>query len=276
MKLSIITINLNNALGLERTSQSVICQTFDDFEWIIIDGASNDNSCDIIKKYEKKVTYWISEPDTGVYNAMNKGIRQAKGDYCLFLNSGDWLYSCDSLSKAFEKIKNLDRADVYYSDCILSNNVIQKMAQKLSIDNFYLFESINHQNSFIKRSLFFDHEFYNEKNQTTSDVMFFIKEYYLYNSKFIFINTIISVYTLGGISTNYENNRKELDKEIKDIIGDLEFEKLVDRYTVKKIEKKESLLEKTIKLIIKIIKYIMPYGLYKLYLLIKNIFQEKE
>jgi glycosyltransferase involved in cell wall biosynthesis len=193
MKLSIITINKDNALGLEKTCQSVICQTFDDFEWLVIDGASSDNSMSIIKKYSKRITYWISEPDTGVFNAMNKGIKQAKGDYCLFLNSGDWLYSLDSLSKAFDIIKNLEVADVYYSNCMLSNNVFQKKSKEFSIDNFYLLDAINHQNSFIKRSLFYDHEFYDEKNRISSDTKFFIKEYFLYRSKFIYIDTIISV-----------------------------------------------------------------------------------
>jgi len=143
MRLSIITINKDNALGLERTCQSVMCQDFDDFEWLVIDGASCDGSIDIIKKYEKKITYWISEPDKGVFNAMNKGILQAKGYFCLFLNSGDWLFSLDSLSKAFEKINKLDEADVYYSDCMLSDGIIWKMAHELSIESFYKYNNIS-------------------------------------------------------------------------------------------------------------------------------------
>jgi len=270
MKLSIITINKDNALGLERTCQSVICQTFDDFEWIIIDGASNDNSCEIINKYIKKISYWISEPDTGVYNAMNKGIRQAKGDYCLFLNSGDWLYSCDSLSKAFDKIKNLDEADVYYGDCIDDNNIIWKMPQELSIDDFYIQRVLNHQNTFIKRSLFFDHEFYNEKYRTISDSIFFIKEYFIYHSKFIYINELISVYILNGISSNDNNARKELNEEIKYILGDSEFNFLVNRH-----KEKVSIWKATKIIIFKVIKYLLPYGIYKIFFLIKNTFRKK-
>ena len=98
-KLSIITINLNNYLGLEKTIKSVICQTFDNYEFIIIDGGSKDLSIDIIKRYENKVTFWISESDSGIYNAMNKGIRFAKGEFCLFLNSGDYLYLCSAKIK---------------------------------------------------------------------------------------------------------------------------------------------------------------------------------
>lgn len=79
MKLSIITINRNNAAGLRRTIESVVSQTYTDFEYIIIDGASTDGSVEVIKEYSDKITYWVSEPDTGIYNAMNKGILKAQG-----------------------------------------------------------------------------------------------------------------------------------------------------------------------------------------------------
>ena len=91
MILSVITINYNNAEGLNRTIQSIDTQTWKEFEYIVIDGASNDGSIDVIKRFESIIDLWISEPDTGVFNAMNKGIKKAKGDYLLFLNSGDFL-----------------------------------------------------------------------------------------------------------------------------------------------------------------------------------------
>lgn len=89
MKLSIITVNYNDAKGLERTIKSVISQSYHDFEFIVIDGGSSDKSLGIIKKYEQHIDYWVSEPDGGIYQGMNKGLRQAKGDYVnfiLFLN----------------------------------------------------------------------------------------------------------------------------------------------------------------------------------------------
>ncbi|MEP7170167.1 MAG: glycosyltransferase, partial [Bacteroidota bacterium] len=88
---SIITVNLNNAAGLKKTIESVVTQTFNDVEYIIIDGASTDGSKEVIKNYETKISYWVSEKDTGIYNAMNKAIKKAKAEYCLFLNSGDSL-----------------------------------------------------------------------------------------------------------------------------------------------------------------------------------------
>ena len=101
MKLSIITINLNNASGLEKTIQSVINQTYKDFEFIVIDGASTDGSVEVIKKYSSGINYWVSESDTGIYNAMNKGIRKAQGEYCLFLNSADYLFSPNLISAVY-------------------------------------------------------------------------------------------------------------------------------------------------------------------------------
>ena len=85
MKLSIITVNFNDAEGLERTIKSVISQSFKDYEFIIIDGGSTDGSVDVIKKYEKNIDYWVSEPDGGIYQGMNKGLRQSKGDYLNFI-----------------------------------------------------------------------------------------------------------------------------------------------------------------------------------------------
>ena len=91
MKLSIITVNKNNAAGLKQTMESVISQDFDDYEYIVIDGGSSDESTAVIRQYEHKLAYWVSEPDSGIFNAMNKGIGKASGEYCLFLNSGDAL-----------------------------------------------------------------------------------------------------------------------------------------------------------------------------------------
>ena len=91
LKISIITINYNNKSGLEKTIESVLQQTYDNIEYLVIDGNSTDGSKDVIKKYKHRISYWVSEPDSGIYNAMNKGGTKATGDYLLFLNSGDVL-----------------------------------------------------------------------------------------------------------------------------------------------------------------------------------------
>ena len=108
MKLSIITINYNDAEGLERTIKSVTSQTFRDFEFIVIDGGSTDNSIEIIKKYEKDIDFWVSEKDGGIYPGMNKGLKQAKGEYVNFMNGGDRYHSPDVLENIFKLETNAD------------------------------------------------------------------------------------------------------------------------------------------------------------------------
>jgi glycosyltransferase involved in cell wall biosynthesis len=200
MKLSIITINKNNAHGLEKTIQSVVSQTYKDFEYLLIDGASADGSVEIIKKYSSQINFWVSEPDTGIYNAMNKGIRKAQGEYCLFLNSGDCLVSSATLQDVFNEIGNMAEADIFYSDCIKTdaNNIYYP--KSLTINNL-IRTGLSHQNSLIKRSLFLEHGFYNEKLTIASDQEFFFFEAWKYKSKFLRINTNISIFDANGIGS---------------------------------------------------------------------------
>jgi glycosyltransferase involved in cell wall biosynthesis len=216
MKLSIITINKNNAVGLENTIKSVINQVYTDFEYIIIDGASSDGSLEIIKKYEDKITKQVSETDSGIYNALNKGIRLAEGDFCLFLNSGDYLINSNTLKEVFDEIKNYPESDVYYSDCINQNNTITFSPKLLSIE-FFISYNINHQNSIIKRELFYKHGFYNENLKIVSDWAFFLLEFWIYKSKFTYIKTPIALYDTNGISSiQVEQSRSERKTVITD------------------------------------------------------------
>src|SRR5574344_588656 len=95
--ISIITVNKDNCAGLKFTIDSVLCQTFKDYEWIVIDAASTDGSVELIKQYQEHISYWVSEPDGGIYAGMNKGILKATGEYILFLNSGDLLVNNEVL-----------------------------------------------------------------------------------------------------------------------------------------------------------------------------------
>ena len=106
MKLSVITVNFNHKEGLKNTINSVICQKdFDDYEFIVIDGGSTDGSKDVIVENSSRISYWVSEKDGGIYNGMNKGIKVAKGEYLIFMNSGDTFYNDHVL------------ADVFYQNC---------------------------------------------------------------------------------------------------------------------------------------------------------------
>ena len=152
MKLSIITINYNNKEGLRKTIDSVIAQTWRDFEWIVIDGGSTDGSKELIEQYQQHFSYWCSEPDKGVYNAMNKGIAQTKGEYLNFMNSGDVFYSKDTLEQVF--VRNTLCADMIYGDWVRiekENNILMKAPNEVSLDFFYI-DNICHQAMFLKSS----------------------------------------------------------------------------------------------------------------------------
>lgn len=104
--ISVVTVSYNAVLTIEQTILSVINQTYPHIEYIIIDGGSTDGTVDIIKKYANRIAYWVSEPDKGIYDAMNKGIRTAKGEWINFMNAGDLFYSKDTLEKVFSKSIN--------------------------------------------------------------------------------------------------------------------------------------------------------------------------
>lgn len=210
-KLSIITINRNNAEGLRKTIESVVSQTYTDFEYIVIDGASTDESVDIIKEYTDKINYWVSEPDKGIYNAMNKGILKANGEYLLFLNSGDWL-----VDEILNKIFSLGYSeDIIYGNCILDFNdgsiEIDKRCtkNKLTFWDFYN-NTLHHQASFIKRHLFNSLGLYSENYKIVSDLDFFIKAIIYNNTSYKYIDVEVSHYDPYGVSLNHQNERNEL------------------------------------------------------------------
>lgn len=170
LKLSIITINYNNLSGLRKTVDSVMSQTWRGFEWILIDGGSNDGSKEYIESIaampEANVSYWCSEPDNGVYNAMNKGIVKAKGNYLNFMNSGDVFYECKTLEKW--KDKEFD-GDIIYGDWIRRyrdhDELIKPITDGLSALIYFI--NICHQAMFIKKGKMIDG--YDEKYKIFSD-----------------------------------------------------------------------------------------------------------
>ncbi len=129
-KLSIITVNFNNATGLQKTFDSVFEQTFKDFEYIIVDGGSTDGSEEIIERNRDKINYWVSEKDKGVYHAMNKGMAKASGDYLLFLNSGDHFKDENIL---LEVMPELDGTGIVYGNIFLVESLTKSWNKTLFI-----------------------------------------------------------------------------------------------------------------------------------------------
>ena len=207
--LSIITVNLDDKSGLSRTVESIKNQNFQDFEFIIIDGGSKDESLEVIKENETLIDYWVSEKDSGIYNAMNKGINKASGKYILFLNSGDYLLSKDALSIDFKTITQ----DIVYGHLTHNNNnVLNTSAYKDNIDLGFFFEStLPHGSTFIKRELFLNYGLYKTDYIIVSDWIFFLERIVIDSCSTLNLNKAVSVFTLGGISTRPEN--KDLVKQ---------------------------------------------------------------
>ena len=201
MRLSIITINYNNKDGLQKTIESIVTQSFNDFEWIVIDGGSTDGSRELIERYADHMAYWVSEPDKGVYNAMNKGIMVAKGEYINFMNSGDYLASPTILEEVFTTPRT---ADVLYGYMMRGSldgevNNLSMMKPNLSWIDLYG-DGLPHQSTFIKRSLFDKFGLYDESLKAVSDWKFFVKAIVYHKTTSEFVPLKISIYEEGGIS----------------------------------------------------------------------------
>lgn len=197
MRYSIITINYNDKEGLIRTIRSVTCQSFKDYEYIIIDGGSTDGSVDVILQHAKDITYWISENDKGVYNAMNKGIAQAHGDYLIFMNAGDSFHAPDILNSVSDY-----QEDIICGKVIKGDALIPSGHHKSTISLVDLMRgSLPHQAMFIKRELLEKHP-YDERYKILSDWKFCIEALIFDNCSFRNSDIIVADYDITGISTN--------------------------------------------------------------------------
>jgi len=202
MKLSIITINYNNQEGLKKTIESVVSQTMRDFEWIVIDGGSTDGGKEIIEQNKQCLDYWCSEPDKGIYHAMNKGIRASHGDYLMFLNSGDSLYD----NKVIERVVPLlvDK-DIYVGRI---NSIGRENASKEEQADFssegilrkLTFTWLPHQASFFKRTFFDTYGLYREDKKIVSDWWAFYKSLVMGNATIQSLPLMISNYDIEGVS----------------------------------------------------------------------------
>ena len=222
MRLSIITINYNNIEGLKKTAESVISQIFRCFEWIIIDGGSNDGSKEFIEslaaKPEANVSFWCSEPDKGIFNAMNKGIAKAKGEYLNFMNSGDYFLDKDTLSRVAEYIAT-NKGDVFYGDCVLDYGERKKtMEHPSSLDIYELIVlPLCHQAMFFSNRVF-RNEQYDEQYKISSDC---VKNIKLMLEEYIFrkIDIVVCVFDKHGISTSsIDRNVEEYHNAIEEIV----------------------------------------------------------
>ena len=203
--ISIITVAYNNKNGLKETIKSVINQTYRNFEFVIIDGGSNDGSKELLESYSSQIDFWVSEPDKGIYNAMNKGIRKASGEYLIFMNSGDRFSANDILEKIIPHFNNEDivYGNAYYE---LENRkkYEYKIPSKITIGSL-LKEPICHQSAFFRKELFEKYGMYDENNKIASDWTFMMDIFVHHNISQKYINEFISIFEKTGISSTNNN-----------------------------------------------------------------------
>lgn len=216
MKYSVITINYNNNIGLTHTIKSVVSQSYRDFEFIIIDGGSTDGSVDTIKDNANQIDYWITEKDRGIYHAMNKGVAQARGEYCVFLNSGDCFYDNNVLDSV---------ARLSVEEDILVGKIVSEKDNKYlftspsrPISLYYLYSgTIPHQSSFIKIELLHLYP-YDERLKIVSDWKFFVQAIVIHNCSIKYVNVNVARFDTSGVSTS---NPDKMWKEKEMVLSDL-------------------------------------------------------
>ena len=220
MKLSVITINLNNAEGLRRTLESVLSQTCKDFEYVVVDGASTDGSVSLIDRFAEQLVsagmavITRSEPDSGLYNAMNKGVRLASGDYVLMLNSGDYFVNDRVVA---DMMPHLDGTD------IVQGNIIRLREGASSRDCGYGRSDISfidvqqghflHQASFCKRDLFERFGFFDESYKIDGDTVFYIKALGYGDAGFKYVDQDIAYFEQGGRSSRENKEWQRIRRE---------------------------------------------------------------
>lgn len=208
MKISIITINYNNAVGLQKTIKSVVAQTSSDIEYIVIDGGSTDGSVGVIEEYKSHIAYWVSEVDRGIYHAMNKGIERATGTYCQFLNSGDWLVAPETTCQMLSAV---DGSPIAYGNLLKrwTNGKIyrNKYTDANSLFNYYS-GTLNHASAYIRRDLFTKYGLYDESLKIVADWKFYLLTIGMHGEPVQYINIDVANFDMGGIS----NQQSALEK----------------------------------------------------------------
>ena len=218
MLISVITIKRNNNAGLLQTIESVAMQAYNDFEYIIVDGASTDGSVDTIRQHSAiNNLKWISEPDKGIYNAMNKGIRMATGDYVLMLNSGDRFIDRDVVANLATGLQDKAYPDILYGNTI--NTWPDGRKQKVSNPNatftlmsFYL-STLDHVGTCIRRQLFDSVGMYNENMKICSDWEWFMQAVAFKGIQPVYINLDTVYFDMTGISESGGKNRQLMHDE---------------------------------------------------------------
>lgn len=217
MKLSVITICFNNPEELKKTLQSLSFQTLQDFEVVVVDGGSKEDLVQVIKDNDRIINNWVSEPDKGLYDAMNKGMMMSTGDYVIFINSGDELQDKDVLKDIIDTISETNKSyDLYFGRTNMYNGVNSCLRPDVLKED--ITEEWKQNNIPVQNTIFFSKKIYQHKkfslDYPLSADSFFIKECFKEYSSY-FIDRTISKFELGGVS-NYYQNWGHFKKHLKD------------------------------------------------------------
>jgi len=214
--ISVITVVFNGEKYLEETIQSVINQTYDNVEYIIIDGGSSDRTLDIIKKYEDRIDYWVSEKDEGIYDAMNKGIDVASGEWINFMNAGDGFYKDNTLSEIFVN-KKYQNMKILYGDVETNYGNFKVIHKAGSLSNLYKSMQFSHQSTFFNQAY---HKLnkYDLSYKLSADYLNIISVYSREKDSFCYLNMPISIVNIEGVSEiNIFNSVLERWKAVRQI-----------------------------------------------------------
>lgn len=219
MKVSIITVTYNSELTLQDTIDSVRNQNYFNLEYIIIDGNSTDRTLDIIKKNSDFVTFWISEPDLGIYDAMNKGIKLATGEIIGILNSDDFYNSNKSIEFVVNAFSTNDKLDSVFADVrFVSNHNLDKTTRYYSSKKFnpcmFRWGFMPAHPTFFVKIKCLDNIFYKLDYRIAADFEFLVKLLYVKKISYKYLSEVLVVMRVGGVSTKSWKSNLILNKEI--------------------------------------------------------------
>ena len=235
-KLTVITV-CRNEPNVERTCESIVSQTWQDFEWIVVDGASTDGTLDILEKYKDRIDVFVSEPDTGIFNAMNKGIRLAHGEFLNFMNGGDEFANPDVLMKIFgDKEKSYAGQDVLYGNAIFfypnSTFALAEFPGTVDVDYCFGFlwkkrHYLNHQSTFIRRDLLKNG--YDESLRITSDFKGWLS-WLKKGKRFFNLHIVCAKFYMGGTgSANPSRTMMEVCAAIDSVFSPKELKRIYSK-----------------------------------------------
>lgn len=228
--ISIITVCYNSEDTIKDTIESVLNQTYKNIEYILVDGESSDSTIDIIKSYEKEakekgiIYKWVSEPDKGIYDAMNKGIRLCTGSWIIFMNAGDEFYSENVIDEFINKEVSSEIGLIYGDTNLVYSNNHRKVLKNNNFNRVkLLFYTINHQSIFFNRDAVIKSGLYNLKYRIVADKDLILKIFFNKKYKFKYINNVVANYDMNGLSSNYENLLKEKKEMTKEYFSKTEY-----------------------------------------------------